>query len=174
MSCHRIACFLLLSILASPATAQSKQPPVWLVRLCTPDTNVEDKLILPRVASGQTVCIDRGAPQLEYETNSLRVISYKWGGAALLLTCKSESHGRDFYKSSFMKQAAFVVGGKVLGLFMVAEPNMGCGWQQVSDVAEATERCTAIASAWGTSSVGCTTPCGPPLLSSGGICVSAK
>jgi len=174
MSCLRITSLILVSMLACSAIAQSNQPSVWLGRSCTLDTTEKNKLVLPRVTSDKMVCIDRGAPQLEYEANSLRVISYKWGGAGLLLTCKSESVGRDFYKSSLMKQAAFVVGGKVLGLFMVAEPNMGCGWQQVSDLTEATQRCTAIANAWGMSPVGCSTPCGPPLLSSGGVCVSAK
>jgi hypothetical protein len=168
--------------LSATASGQSLAPDIlptaWTGRLCSDTTQPNDKVILAphelsERPSADHVCVDRARPRVDFQANSLRVISYSWGGAAIKFSCESEAQANEFFQRNKGGQAALVIGNKVLGVYYVARPTMGCGWHQAADVGAAQTQCEAIANAWGTSTDRCKSPCE---LSSGkgDICIVAK
>jgi len=134
-------------------------------RLCTGATQDENKMLLAadklfENAPAKKICIDRGVPSLDYRANALRIEIYKKIDATgVRLKCASEQSAHQFYRDNVGKQVAFVVGNKILGVYTVAEPNMGCGWHQASGLDQATKQCEAIAHAWGVDAGACSKSC---------------
>ncbi|MBS0214125.1 MAG: hypothetical protein JSR26_13265 [Proteobacteria bacterium] len=137
----------------------------WMGLLCSGATQDKNKLLL--VADkllenphAKTICVDRGVPSLDYQANALRIEIYKKLDAfGVRLKCASEQGAHQFYRDNLGKRVAFVVGNKVLGIYSVAEPNMGCGWYQAGSIEQATKQCKVIARAWGVDASACSKQC---------------
>ena len=170
---------LLLSLsLFSSAAQRRAATDVWIGANCTVMTRAIDRMDIVVDESLRqikpTVCIDRGASAVEFQTNSLRIVPYKTGDAAIQLTCVNTAKAEAFYTANSGKVVTFVTGKRALFNYAVSEHrNMKCGWQSAGDLRQAIATCRLIARAWKVSPISCTSLC-PPDQSAGtsGICVA--
>jgi hypothetical protein len=159
--------FIAASCLSGPAISGAGSPhhatQAWVGTICTETTRSKDKLFVVAdklFGNAAKLCVDTAAPILDYKPNSLRVETIKKiDVTGLRLKCASEDDGKNFFRINAGKDVAFIVGGRVLGIYRAEQPNMGCGWHEASGLDVAREQCKAIARAWGNDARKCSAPC---------------